>query len=136
LLDLLNGAATGSGGGNPRHEIEFSGGLFYKGIGWRLEGNYRSATRVDNNTTSTSGALYFGNRISLNNFLFINLDQRGSLTKKIPMLKGSRIAIRVLNVFDDYIEVKDANGLVPISYQRGLIEPVGRSIEVSFRKKF
>ncbi len=136
LLDLLNGAATGSGGGNPRHEVELSGGLFYKGIGWRLEGNYRSATHVENGTTNSSGALYFGDRISLNSFLFINLDQRGALTKKFPMLKGSRIAIRVLNVLDDYIEVKDTKGLVPISYQRGLIEPVGRSIEVSFRKKF
>ena len=32
-LDLLDGSATGSGGGSNRHLLELDGGVFYKGMG-------------------------------------------------------------------------------------------------------
>ncbi len=135
-LDLLGGSATGNFGGSPRHELELSGGIFLKGIGWRLEGNYRGGSFVRGSGLPGGSDLRFGDRISLNSFLFINLDQRGSLTKKIPLLKGSRIAVRIANFFNDYVDVRDASGTVPLSYQRGLIDPLGRQFEVSFRKRF
>ncbi len=73
---------------------------------------------------------------SLNAFVFINLDQRGKLTKTVPFLKGGRIAIRVVNVLNDVIDVRDASGAVPLSYQPGLLDPQGRMFEISFRKRF
>jgi hypothetical protein len=135
-LDLLNGSATSSLGGSPRHELQLNGGVFYKGMGFRLEGNYRSATRVDGNILTGTGDLRFGDLATLNAFLFINLDQRGTLTKKVKWLRGSRIAIRIDNVLADVIDVRDATGLVPLSYQAGLLDPQGRVFEISFRKRF
>ena len=136
LLDLLNGSARDSLGGAPRHELTLSGGAFFKGLGFRLEGNYRSATRIDGNALTGSGDLHFGDLASLNAFIFINLDQRGDLTKKVPLLKGSRIAIRVDNVLGTAMDVRDAAGNVPLSYQPGLLDPQGRVFEISFRKRF
>jgi hypothetical protein len=136
VLDLLDGSAVSSLGGAPRHELTLSGGVFHKGMGFRLEGNYRSATRVDGNTLTGTSDLRFGDLATLNAFIFINLDQRGNLTKKNKWLKDSRIAIRIDNVLGDVIDVRDDTGAVPLSYQPGLLDPQGRVFEVSFRKRF
>ena len=136
VLDLLNGSATSSLGGSPRHDVTLSGGVFAKGMGFRLEGSYRSATRVDGNSLTGSSDLRFSDLASLNAFIFISLDQRGKLTQKLKWLKGSRIAFRIENVFADVIDVRDNAGLVPLSYQPGLLDPQGRVFEISFRKRF
>ena len=84
----------------------------------------------------TSSDLRFSDLASLNLFTFISLDQRGKLTQKVKWLKGSRIAFRVENVFADVIDIRDNAGLVPLSYQPGLLDPQGRVFELSFRKRF
>jgi iron complex outermembrane receptor protein len=136
VLDLLDGSATSSLGGSPRHELSINGGVFHKGMGLRFEGTYRGATRADGSGLPGSSDLYFSDQFSLNSFLFISLDQRGDLTKRVPFLKGSRIAFRVQNVLNDYIKVRDNNGATPLSYQRGFLDPEGRVFELSFRKRF
>jgi iron complex outermembrane recepter protein len=136
VLDLLNGSATSTMGGSPRHELSLNGGIFFKGLGMRLEGSYRSATEVDGNPLTGTSDLRFGDLASLNAFFFMNLDQRGKLTQKWKWLKGSRIALRIENVFDDVMDVRDATGAVPLSYQPGLLDPRGRFFEISFRKRF
>ncbi|MGB5485060.1 hypothetical protein [Parasphingorhabdus sp.] len=133
-LDLLNGSAIGSTGGSPRHEFEINGGWFNNGIGFRVDGKHQVATRVNGGLTGSD--LRFSDLTTLNLRMFINLDDRGSLTEKIPFLKGSRIALRMDNVFDDIQTVRDGNGLIPLSYQRGFVDPVGRYVEIDFRKRF
>ena len=44
--------------------------------------------------------------------------------------------LRIDNLLNDIQNVRDANGLVPVRYQRGYLDPVGRRIEVSLRKIF
>ncbi len=136
VLDLLNGSATSSNGGAARHELELSGGVFLKGLGLRLQGNYRSATTVNGSALPGSSDLRFSDLTTLSAFLFVNLDQRGDLTKKLPFLKGSRVTLRVDNVLNDILDVRDESGLVPLGYQPGLIDPRGRVFELSFRKRF
>jgi iron complex outermembrane recepter protein len=136
ILDRLNGSATSSIGGTARHRVELSGGLFYKGMGLRVEGNYRSATRVDGSALTSSGDLRFGSLTSLNLRLFTNLDDRGKLTQKFKFLKGTRLVLRVDNLLNDIIDVRDENGQVPLSYQPGFIDPVGRYFEFAVVKRF
>lgn len=133
-LDLLNGSATGFSGGSPRHEFELSGGWFYKGLGFRVRGEHQSATRVNGGLTGSD--LQFSDLTTLNLRLFMNLDNRGNLTERFKFLKGSRIALRFDNIFNDIQDVRDNNGLVPLRYQRGFLDPVGRYVEVDFRKRF
>ena len=54
----------------------------------------------------------------------------------MPLLAHSRLSFRVDNLFDAQQQVTDANGLVPLSYQPGFLDPKGRFFEVSFRKQF
>jgi len=136
VLDLLNGSATSSNGGAARHELELSGGVFHKGLGFRLQGNYRSGTTVNGSALLGSSDLRFSDLTTLTAFLFVNLDQQEKLVKGLPFLKGSRITLRVDNVLDDVIDVRDENGGVPLGYQPGYIDPRGRVFELSFRKRF
>ncbi len=133
-LDLLDGSAIGSSGGSPRHEFEINGGWFKNGIGFRLDGKHQIATRVNGGLTGSD--LRFSDLTTFNLRVFVNLDDRGSLTEKIPFLKGSRIAFKVDNIFNDVQTVRDSSGLVPLSYQPGYLDPVGRYIEIDFRKRF
>jgi iron complex outermembrane recepter protein len=136
VLDLLNGSATSSNGGAARHELELSGGVFHKGLGLRLQGNYKSGTRVDGSGLPGSSDLRFSDLATLTAFAFVDLDQQKSVVEAVPFLKGSRLTLRVDNVLNDIIDVRDQNGLVPLSYQPGFIDPRGRVFELSFRKRF
>ncbi len=136
VLDLLNGSATNSNGGAARHELELSGGVFHKGMGFRVEGTYKSGTRADGNGLAGSSDLRFSDLAALNAFIFVDLDQQKRVITAMPFLKGSRIRLRIDNVLNDIIDVRDQNGLVPLSYQPGFIDPRGRVFELSFRKRF
>jgi len=133
-LDLLGGDAIAQTGGAPRHTLELEGGWFFKGIGFRVNGAHQTATNV--RIGSASDALQFSDLTTLNLRMFINFDQRPSVLKAVPMLKGTRLAIRIDNLLNDIQNVRDANGLVPVRYQRGYLDPVGRRVEVSLRKIF
>ncbi len=136
LLDLLNGSAISNLGGSPRNELELSGGFFIKGIGLRMSGNYRGPTTAKGSSLPGSSDLRFSDLKTLDLRLFVALDNRGNLTKKVPFFKGARIAFEVQNILNDIIDVRDINGLVPLSYQPGYLDPKGRLFEVSFRKRF
>ncbi|MEW4467972.1 TonB-dependent receptor [Parasphingorhabdus sp. JC815] len=133
-LDLLNGSAIGSTGGQPRHKFELNGGWFKNGLGFRIKGEHQTATRVNGGLTGSD--LRFSDLTTLNLRVFMNLDNRGDLTEKFTFLKGSRISLRVDNIFNDIQDVRDSSGTVPLRYQPGYLDPVGRYVEVSFRKRF
>ncbi len=67
---------------------------------------------------------------------FINFDQKEKLVAAYPWLKGSRIRIGIDNLTNSVQEVRDTTGMIPLRYQRGFIDPVGRAFEISFRKQF
>lgn len=131
-LDLLGGDATGQSGGTPRHSFEFDGGWFYQGVGLRVNGAHQTATSVN----AGGSALRFSDLTTFNLRLFVNFDQRKSLVEAVPLLKGTRLAFRIDNLFNDIQDVRDATGLVPLRYQPGYVDPVGRSFEISLRKIF
>lgn len=132
-LDLLDGSATGSGGGSNRHLFELDGGLFNKGLGVRLSAKYDSGSTV---TGGTAGDLKFGDLATFNLRFFVDLNQKPKLTEKLPFLKGSRVRLSIDNLFDAQRKITDANGLVPLNYQPGYIDPLGRYIELEWRKTF
>lgn len=136
VLDLLNGSATSSNGGASRHEVELSGGMFHKGFGLRLQGTYKSGTTANGTGLPGSNDLRFSDLAAVNAFLFVNIDQQARVVKALPFLKGSRVAFRVENILNDIVDVRDQNGNVPLGYQPGYIDPRGRVLELSFRKRF
>jgi iron complex outermembrane recepter protein len=132
VIDLLNGGVIGSGGGQPRHEVEFQAGLSKNGFGSRLTANWQSATRVTGSTPADD--LRFSDLAKVNFRLFANLGQMPSIMKPAPWLRGARITIGVNNLFDTRQRVTDGTGATPFAYQPGYLDPLGRTIRISIRK--
>ena len=134
-LDFLNGSAAGNLGGNPRHEVEAQAGIFRDGMGALLNARWQSGTRV---TGALGGGtdLEFSPLTTVNLRIFADLSQQRALVRQIPFLRGTRISVEFNNLFDRRIEVRDSNGMTPLSYQPGYIDPIGRSVTFTLRKLF
>lgn len=135
LLDLLDGDAL-TGGGLAEHSGSLRVGTFYKGFGLIWNGTYTGSSTIDGTGLPGSTDLRFGDYATLNVRAFADLGQQASVVAAIPFLSGSRIGIGVDNLFDTRQHVTDSAGLVPLRYQPFLIDPVGRSFEIEFRKLF
>jgi hypothetical protein len=131
-LDYLHGEAVGSTGGRSRHEVQAEAGYYNNGFGARLQGNWRSGTTVD----SSAGDLRFSPYADVDLRLFANLGENFDLVAKHPFFRGSSIRLDIQNVFNNRPKVRDINGMTPLSYQADLLEPVGRTIGITFRKLF
>ena len=132
-LDYLHGDALGSTGGRPRHEVEAQAGYFNNGLGARLSANWRSGTRVD---SDTGDDLRFSPLATFDLRLFANLGERFDLVSKHPWLRGSSVRFEVNNIFDAKPRVRNSTGRLPIGYEPDLLDPLGRTISISFRKLF
>jgi len=133
-LDLLDGDAL-SGGGTPRHSVEFNLGAFHKGLGMFGQGAWSGPTTLKASGAPGTSDLRFGSLAKVNLSVFADLGQVG-LAKQAPFFKGARVSLRVDNLFDARQKVKDGSGMVPLSYQPDYLDPRGRVIELEFRKMF
>ncbi len=134
-LDLLDGGTQGSGGGQPRHEVDVQLGITNNGIGARLTGEWQSATTVDGGIGSATGNLRFSGLATANFRLFADLGANPALLK-YRWAHGMRLTLSVNNILDTRQHVRDANGDTPLSYQSAYLDPLGRTIKISLRKLF
>jgi hypothetical protein len=132
-LDYLHGDAAGSGGGTPRHQVEAQAGWSNNGLGARIGANWRSGTRVN---TLTGDDLRFSPVGTFDLRLFAQPGDIPELALKHPWLRGTQLRFEVKNIFDSKPRVHDAFGEVPLNYQPDLLDPLGRTIMISFRKLF
>ncbi len=131
-LDYLHGDAVGQGGGTPRHVVQAQGGYFNNGLGVHVGANWQTATTVD---ALTGGNLHFSPVATFDLRLFANFGDMPEVTLKHSWLRGSSLRFDITNVFDSKPRVHNATG-VPLNYKPDLLNPLGRTIMVSFRKLF
>jgi hypothetical protein len=67
--------------------------------------------------------------------LFADLGQQ-PIARRHPWLRGARAMLSVDNLFDSRLKVRTATGATPISYQPDYLDPLGRTVRISFRKLF
>jgi hypothetical protein len=132
-LDYLHGDAAGSGGGTPRHQVEAQAGWSNNGLGARVGANWRSGTTVN---TLTGDDLRFSPVSTFDLRLFAQPGDMPEIALKHPWLRGTQLRFEVKNIFDAKPRVHDAFGEVPLNYQPDLLDPLGRTIMISFRKLF
>jgi len=131
ILDLLDGAATGSRGGSSRNEIQAQGGVFRNGMGAFLRANWSKGTRVDG---GIGPDLNFSSQTTVNLNVFIDLSSQASWVAKFPWLQGSRVNFGVQNLFDSRTVVTPSTGATPLNYQPDFLDPQGRVVSLTFRK--
>lgn len=132
VLDLLDGAAVGSRGGQPRHEVELRAGYSLNGLGARVNADWKAATDV--NGTLSSGDLHYSDQATVSLKFFADLTARPELISRFFWLRGSRISLDIDNLFDSRLQVRDSLGNTPVGYQPDYLDPTGRTIKLSFRK--
>lgn len=133
-LDLLGGSATGNRGGQPRHEVRLISGLTKDGLGIRANAEWQAPTRVDG--ANPAEQLRFGSLTTINLRAFANLGQIPAIVRDNRWLRGARVSLRLDNLLDQRITVTDGNGVTPLGLQPALLDPVGRSFRLEFRKLF
>ena len=134
VFDLLDGSAAGSRGGTPANAVELQAGVFRQGRGARLSAAWKSGTQVRGATPA--GDLSFSDLATVDIRLFETFTGSPDLVRRWPILKGARVSLAVDNLFDAKLKVRDAQGAVPAGYAEDIIDPVGRTVEISFRKVF
>ena len=112
--------------------MQAEAGYYNNGYGARLQGNWRSGTTVDGD----GGDLRFSPYADVDLRLFANLGENFDLVAKHPFFRGASLRLDIDNIFNSRPKVRAANGTTPLSYQPDLLEPVGRTIGITFRKLF
>lgn len=133
VIDLLDGGALGYGGGQPRHRIQFGGGIVHRGVGLQVDGNWTGSSRIAAGTLSDPDELRFASQMLVDARLFANL---GPLMPERSWAKGLRVTLAVENMFDSKRRVRDLSGATPLGYQSYLLDPLGRTVSLSLRKVF
>ena len=133
-LDYLHGETLGASGGRPRHTVEAEAGYYNNGLGARLSADWRSPTRVDGGATGED--LRFSGYSTFDLRLFANLGERFDIVSKHPFFLGSSLRFDVKNVFNARPDVRGGDAGIPFAYQPDRLEPIGRTVGISFRKLF
>jgi hypothetical protein len=133
-LDYLHGEALNSFGGRPRHQVEVQSGYYNNGLGARVSADWRSATDVKGGVAADD--LHFSDYATVNLRLFANLGERFDLVSKQPFFRGSSVRLDINNIFNSRPKVRDGDDHIPFAYQPDRLEPIGRTIGISFRKLF
>jgi hypothetical protein len=134
VFDLLDGSAAGTRGGTSANAIELQAGVFRQGRGARLSTSWKSGTWVRGATPE--GDLSFSDLATVDIRLFETFTGTPDLVRRWPVLKGARVSFAVDNLFDAKLKVRDTQGAVPAGYAEDILDPVGRTVEISFRKVF
>jgi hypothetical protein len=134
VLDQLDGSAIGSRGGQARHEVQVNGNYFKNGLGVRFNASWKASTWV--NGGATGQTLYFSDlaTVGLNFSANFGVPARKRAVEQFPILKGAQVSLGFENLLDAKQTVRDQNGVTPQAYQRDYLDPVGRTVRLSFRK--
>jgi hypothetical protein len=133
LLDYLHGAAIGQTGGQPRHQVQAQAGWANNGFGARAGLTWRSATDVH---TLAGDTLHFSPFATFDLRLFANVGQYLPIVSRHPWLRGASFRFEVGNLFNARPDVRNGSGGVPGGYEPSMLDPLGRTIMLSFRKQF
>ncbi|HYD45052.1 MAG TPA: TonB-dependent receptor [Phenylobacterium sp.] len=132
-LDLLDGAALGNAGGEPRHQLDLQTNLSKNGYGLALNARWRSGSEV---IGGTFGDLKFEDLTTVNVRLFADLGMQPWARRDYPWLRGTRVSLSIDNLFDSRQEVRTADGGTPVNFQPDYLDPLGRQVRLSVRKLF
>lgn len=130
-LDLLAGQSLNEQAPVRQHGVELEAGVTWRGLGARIEGNWRGEGAVEG---ARSGLLDYDDLATLNARVFMDFNARRDLVARYPLLRGARATLRVDNLADAAQRVADAAGETPLALQGEVLAPRGRVVELSFRK--
>lgn len=135
VLDLLNGGAMGSRGGQARQRLDGDLGYMQGAFGAHLSFSWHGGTTIDGGGVP-AGNLDFSGLATVGLRLFANIGDMDDVVQHYPWLDGSRVTFSVANLFDERVHVVDGDDVTPATYQPAYLDPAGRVVSLSLRKQF
>ncbi len=123
----------GPASGQSRDAVSAQLTVGRRGIGASANGSWNGGARLEN---PGAREYRFAPFTTLNLSAFIEPEHVLPGASKIAWLKNVKLSLDVRNVFDGYRRVTLDDGSVPPGYRRAEIDPVGRTVRLSLRKRF
>lgn len=117
--------------GQSRHSLSLQATAGKRGWGATLGGNWNSASRV------TNGDRILNTRppMTFNLSMFVEPEHLSGRTRKGGLLDNLKISLNVQNLFNGYRRVTLQDGTTPAGFSRDEIDPLGRVIRLTLRKR-
>lgn len=121
--------------GQPRHAVSLQAVAGNSAFGMDANATWSSAASLRSRSGPQQEYRY---RQPVNVRLGLFVDPGDILTpgKRSGILKNMRISLDIENLFDSYRRATLADGTVPPGYSRDEIDPLGRTVRLSVRKRF
>jgi hypothetical protein len=140
-LRLTNKLQTRAGGpvidqlannGQSRHSLTLQLTAGKRGIGATLNGNWSSAARVRN----AERTFHFKPPLLFNFSMFAEPGRLFASMKDGALTKGLKVSLDVQNLFNGYRRVTIEGGAIAAGYSHDEVDPLGRTVRITLRKKF
>ncbi len=117
--------------GQSRHNLSLQATTGRRGWGATLGGNWSSASRV------TNGDRIFNTRppMTFSLSMFVEPERLAGQSKEGGLLDDLKISLAIQNVFNGYRRVTLEDGSVPVGFSRDEIDPLGRVVRLTLRKR-
>jgi outer membrane receptor protein involved in Fe transport len=131
-IDRLGGDTAQS-----RHSVGFQLVAARSGLGMTLDGNWQSGFRLRDPDAVGGARDYRHKAVTIMNLrLFAEPGRLLRTAEKPAWLSELNVSIDIQNLFDTYRRVTLGDGRVPAGYERYEVDPLGRTIQLSVRKRF
>lgn len=123
--------------GQPRHNVTLNLVVGRRGMGASLNGNWNGAARVRSNDEG-SGATEFRypSWVQFNLGLFAEPEHWVRARDESYWASNLRLSLDIQNLFGGYRRVTVVGGATPRGFSRDEIDPLGRTVRFSVRKRF
>lgn len=130
-IDLLDGAAIGFGGAQPRGNTSANFALTRGASGVRLDFRRRGESLLLFGTAADPQLLTFGAVSTIDARVYTDL---GEILSNSKLAKGARFTVSLDNAFNRRQLVFDPAGAVPQAYQKLRRDALGRTVRIEVRK--
>ena len=123
--------------GQSRHQVRVQLTAGRPGFGAVVDGSWQNGFRL-RNLDSSGGASDFQHKAmtTVNLRLFAQPDRLLSSSPKPKWLSDLNVALDIRNLFDTYRRVVLKDGSIPAGYRRYDVDPLGRTVQITIRKRF
>jgi hypothetical protein len=123
--------------GQPRHAVSLQAVVGNGAFGADANATWSSAASLRNRGLPGPQQEYrYRQPLQVRLGLFVDPGDVLAPGKRTGILKNMRISLDVDNLFDSYRRATLADGTVPPGYSRDEIDPLGRTVRLSVRKRF
>jgi hypothetical protein len=127
----------GEDGGQSRHAVSLQITAGKRALGAALSGNWSSPARLRNLAPTGGGLnLRFVPAPVFNMSFFVEPEHILPDPARFSWMKEVKLSLDVQNLTNGYRRVTLADGRVPAGFSRDEIDPLGRTIRLSLRKRF